>query len=747
MDQPFQWGANGARMTPEEIVAQRKVADALMAQGSDASPLPTGTRGWGELTQGLARVAKGVSAGLDYREADAASKANAAESTAGIQTAIDALNSRNGAAAPPAASAAASAAASPVAAAPAQAAPTAASTSDRIYNEQDRDNPFEPSAADRDATIRTVYGEAANEPPKGQLAVASVIRNRAFDGGYGGNTASAVVHAPNQFEPWNGGTATARMQALSPNDPKYVAIGKVVDAANGTVTAADDPTEGKTMFYSPGAQAALGRPAPAWATGEGQQIGGHTFYDDNSDAPKAAAGPVQVASNGPIGFAAPAAVSPGVAAVTAAASGTPAQPDAPTPVSPGVAKVSSAINPALLQTIASPYASAGAKEMAKLAITQQIAAANKEVHSQETDKDGNIWDVNKATGEKNVKLKNEEANPKWAIIGKDQYGQPTYGYTPTPAEYKEKQAAAAASAPVPDGPDLTNVHGKEYMDALSKQNPGYASTVQAIIEGRAPYPTGMLLKTPYGQKLAQDVTQADPTFEAGNATSRVKVRNEFTAGGVGSPAGQITAGNTAIQHAGEMSDALERMKADDGVLSKIGSSDIPYVSRWANEAHNSAVQGTSAGAPLNDFMTAKNHFAEEVTKFYAGSAGSEAERTRALANLDAAKSLPELRSAIKTEANLMQGKVNALQDRWRTGMGPLVSDFPLVQPKSQAAIDSIMKRDASSTAPPEATPAAAPTVLPAPAVAKLTQNPTPEMQAHFDEIFGTGAAARALGGK
>jgi hypothetical protein len=106
-------------------------------------------------------------------------------------------------------------------------------------------------------------------------------------------------------------------------------------------------------------------------------------------------------------------------------------------------------------------------------------------------------------------------------------------------------------------------------------------------------------------------------------------------------------------------------------------------------------------------MTAKNHFAEEVTKFYAGSAGSEAERTRALANLDAAKSLPELRSAIKTEANLMQGKVNALQDRWRNGMGPLVPDFPLVQPKSQAAIDAIRQRDASSDAPAIVAPQAA----------------------------------------
>src|ERR1700756_1277754 len=80
----FTWGSGGARLTPDEIANRRKIADALAAQGSDASPFPTGTRGFGEVTQGLARVAKGVSAGLDYREADQAAKANADDNKAMI---------------------------------------------------------------------------------------------------------------------------------------------------------------------------------------------------------------------------------------------------------------------------------------------------------------------------------------------------------------------------------------------------------------------------------------------------------------------------------------------------------------------------------------------------------------------------------------------------------------------------------------------------------------------------------------
>jgi hypothetical protein len=103
-------------------------------------------------------------------------------------------------------------------------------------------------------------------------------------------------------------------------------------------------------------------------------------------------------------------------------------------------------------------------------------------------------------------------------------------------------------------------------------------------------------------------------------------------------------------------------------------------------------------------MTAKNHFSEEVTKFYSGTAGSEGERKRALANLDEAKSLPELRSAIQKESSLMQSKVNALQERWRTGMGPLVPDFELIHPDSQTALDRIKQRHEASPQPASSKP-------------------------------------------
>ena len=169
--------------------------------------------------------------------------------------------------------------------------------------------------------------------------------------------------------------------------------------------------------------------------------------------------------------------------------------------------------------------------------------------------------------------------PKWTVLGEDQFGNKVYGYPPAPGAAPSAPSAAAPSAaapvvgapaavapgapPAPDPAELLNLHGADF---LAKLDPGTAAQVKAIIEGRAPYPTGMLLKTPYGQRLAQYVTQADPTFEQGNATARVAARKDFETGGPNGVAGTITAGNTAIQHLGQLSDIVEKLgNADSGI--------------------------------------------------------------------------------------------------------------------------------------------------------------------------------------
>lgn len=128
----------------------------------------------------------------------------------------------------------------------------------------------------RDLAIRTVWGEAANEPEEGQAAVAAVIRNRTAAGRFGGNSVPDVVFHPNAFEPWQRPDRRDAMLSLRDDSPEYQRIGGLVDDV--FANRVQDPTEGSTHFFAPAAQQALGRSAPSWAQGEGRLIGNHAFF-------------------------------------------------------------------------------------------------------------------------------------------------------------------------------------------------------------------------------------------------------------------------------------------------------------------------------------------------------------------------------------------------------------------------------------------------------------------------------------
>ena len=158
---------------------------------------------------------------------------------------------------------------------------------------------------DREALIRTVYGEASNQPPLGQAGVAAAIFNRLHAGGYSGtapNTIANIVTAPvpnprdaargyHEFSPWNPPgvpESNPTAQNLSPNNPNpllanaYRNIGDIVDKVySGLIP---DPTGGATHYY--GAMPRGGPSQPPWAPALAAQnrvkIGGQTFVGGSS---------------------------------------------------------------------------------------------------------------------------------------------------------------------------------------------------------------------------------------------------------------------------------------------------------------------------------------------------------------------------------------------------------------------------------------------------------------------------------
>jgi len=294
--------------TPQDVQRRQKLADALLQEGMNTTPAAGGKYG-GWLTAANRALAGALGSevsgqlGNQERAGLAASARNFSSGLSGLAGGEPDVTPGN----PPLATGVPMGMVKPGMPQP--------DTSEKIYR-NDEPSPLDPpSGADLKNLQMMVIGEAGNEPQQGKNAVASVARTRAVDGGYGGDTPTGVVTAPNQFEPFNTPEGRARMARGLIDPTQLASANDAINQAYGTgkyVSAGpNDPTEGMTHFYSPKGQAALGRPAPAWAGGDSVTIGGHVFNSpDDATPPNAqpaqgqlpsrpiAQGP-QVAQNGP----------------------------------------------------------------------------------------------------------------------------------------------------------------------------------------------------------------------------------------------------------------------------------------------------------------------------------------------------------------------------------------------------------------------------------------------------------------
>lgn len=130
---------------------------------------------------------------------------------------------------------------------------------------------------DRDMLIRTIVGEAGNQPDRGKAAVAHAILNRVRAGRYGGKSVSDVVLAPSQFEPWGNPATAEALRSLDPTAPEYRDAAAVADQVlAGQIP---DPTGGATHFLNPEiVRKRRGGSLPSWASREITSIGDHAFY-------------------------------------------------------------------------------------------------------------------------------------------------------------------------------------------------------------------------------------------------------------------------------------------------------------------------------------------------------------------------------------------------------------------------------------------------------------------------------------
>ncbi len=307
-------------------------------------------------------------------------------------------------------------------------------------------------------------------------------------------------------------------------------------------------------------------------------------------------------------------------------------------------------------------AAVGNPELLKMLVTQNFGP-----HTVQTLGNGYVWDshLNKAV------QAYEPESKKTFTSYKDAMGNEVPGvFDPTEGKFTPMKGAATSQAQsLPSS-----------IEELQKSDPAMASQVQAVLDGRVPYPTGSRLN-PKQQMLKELVTQIDPTFDATTSKTRAKFNMEFGSTSPSTVGGQKILMGTALGHLGEVADSAAKLNNSNGF-------------GWAPAGHliNSAANTTTEQAALANALNDKvAKFSGEVGKLYSGSQGGgvhEREDTRN--RMGASLTKAELASGLEASRDLIISKQKALEDQATTIFGPeKAAKYDFIGPDGRKALDRV----------------------------------------------------------
>lgn len=188
------------------------------------------------------------------------------------------------------------------------------------------------------------------------------------------------------------------------------------------------------------------------------------------------------------------------------------------------------------------------------------------------------------------------------------------------------------------------------------------------------FPTGTALKDAHWQQMLGAISQYDPTFDQVNYNARSGTRKAFTSG---KEASTVNSLNTVAEHLGTLSDSAQKLN---------NTSFRPY------NALKNKVADTFGDADISDFETRRKAAADEVAKVWRASGGSQADIEENLQNLSESKSPDQMNAAIGALTQLIAGKVAALNDQYKSGMGTSAQNRPLVSPEARKAFQKTLDR-------------------------------------------------------
>lgn len=254
------------------------------------------------------------------------------------------------------------------------------------------------------------------------------------------------------------------------------------------------------------------------------------------------------------------------------------------------------------------------------------------------------------------------AEPLHAIIGPE--GKPILA--PRSQAVGATPANAQNVGPVVP-PQHADLSGADYLATLP---PGTANTVKGIADGSISL-NAISQRNNQREAMIERVKQYDPTFSMQTYQARSAVQKDFTSG---KAAQNVTSINTAIGHIGtlkEIGDALAQ-------------NNIPALNAVVNTVR------TQLGKPeVNNYGIASDAIGHELMRVFRQVGATQHESEAWEAKFKAANSPAQRNEAIKVAVELLDSRIQALDDQWKRGMGT-EKGFPnLLSPKSKAVLDKV----------------------------------------------------------
>jgi len=298
---------------------------------------------------------------------------------------------------------------------------------------------------------------------------------------------------------------------------------------------------------------------------------------------------------------------------------------------------------------------------------------------------------------------------KFTQVGEDMFGNKKYGFVDevsgqvTPFAGSTPFGGGGAGGAAGGGDVNSDLKGDDYLKQFP---PEIQAAVKSYHAGES-MPTGnpragftQAVKQ-IAQKYGQDIgSPADDNTYAAKHKMLTGLAST-TPGGIG---GQMTYARTSLNHLGDVAEAATALNNSSGL-------GMAPLADWVNWGRGLT---TEQAAKVDALKDRAGHYGQEITKYYAGSPGGEAERTAFQTSLAGTKSPEQLAAVLEAELELARGKISKTQATIDETMGP-GSKHQVMTPaehkdiaRTEAAIAKLRGLPASGGGAPTAAPAGAP---------------------------------------